>query len=110
MDGSELTAAVAFDDAGQARMVEAPGAVRFRRSGWGVRRETRADPGVMPRQAMAMLDAPFYTRAAVTTRVNGEEVTGVHEALDLRRFRSPLIKPMLAVRVPRRAGWGRGAH
>jgi len=105
MDGSELTAAVAFDDHGTARMVEAPGAVRFRRSAWGVRRETRADPGVMPKQAMAMLDAPFYTSAAVTTRVNGEEVTGVHEALDLTRFRSPLLKPMLAVRVPRRAGW-----
>jgi carotenoid 1,2-hydratase len=44
----------------------------------------------------------------VRTRVNGEEVTGVHEALDLRRFASPLIKPMLAVRVPRRAGWSRG--
>ncbi len=33
----------------------------------------------MPKQAMAMLDAPFYTRAAVTTQVNGELVTGVHE-------------------------------
>jgi carotenoid 1,2-hydratase len=52
-----------------------------------------------------MLDAPFYTRAAVRTRIDGEETTGVHEALDLRRFRSPLLKPMLAVRVPRRARW-----
>jgi carotenoid 1,2-hydratase len=32
-------------------------------------------------------------------------VTGVHEALDLDRFASPFLKPMLAVRVPRRAGW-----
>jgi carotenoid 1,2-hydratase len=37
--------------------------------------------------------------------INGETVTGVHEALDLDRFASPLLKPMLAVRVPRRAGW-----
>jgi carotenoid 1,2-hydratase len=29
----------------------------------------------------------------------------MHEALDLRRFRMPLLKPMLACRVPRRAGW-----
>jgi carotenoid 1,2-hydratase len=104
-DGSALTAAIAFDARGGARMAEAPGAVRFRRSLWGVRRETRADPGVMPRQVMAMLDAPFYARSVVRTQVNGEEVTGVHEALDLRRFRSALIKPMLAFRVPRRAGW-----
>jgi carotenoid 1,2-hydratase len=52
-----------------------------------------------------MLDAPFYSRSAVKTKINGMETVGVHEALDLVRFRSPLIKPMLAVRVPRRANW-----
>ena len=52
-----------------------------------------------------MLDAPFYSRSAVRTKLDGEETTGVHEALDLRRFRSPLLKPILAVRVPRRKGW-----
>jgi carotenoid 1,2-hydratase len=54
---------------------------------------------------MAMLDAPFYSRSVVHTQINGEVVTGVHEALDLDRFRSPFLKPMLAVRVPRRVGW-----
>ena len=52
-----------------------------------------------------MLEAPFYSRAAVRTKIDGEETTGVYEALDLNRFRSPLLKPMLAVRVPRRPGW-----
>jgi carotenoid 1,2-hydratase len=52
-----------------------------------------------------MLDAPFYSRSLVETQLDGQPSTGVHEALDLRRFRSPLIKPMLAVRVPRRSGW-----
>ena len=52
-----------------------------------------------------MLDAPFYSRAAVRTRIDGEETIGVHEALDLNRFASPLLKPMLAVKVPRRRGW-----
>jgi len=51
------------------------------------------------------LDAPFYSRAAVKTKIDGEETIGVHEALDLKRFRSPLLKPMLAVRVPRRENW-----
>ena len=41
----------------------------------------------------------------VRTVLNGEQSIGVHEALDRRRFRSPLLKPMLAVRVPRRSGW-----
>jgi carotenoid 1,2-hydratase len=104
-DGSRLAAAVAFDRHGGSRMVAPPPLVPFRRSLWGVRRETRADPGHTPRQVLAMLDAPFYCRAAVRTRVGGAETVGVHEALDLDRFRSPLVKAMLAVKVPRRRRW-----
>ncbi|MEM6897860.1 MAG: carotenoid 1,2-hydratase [Pseudomonadota bacterium] len=106
LDGTTLATAIKFDADGKAQVMEAPPPLtRFRRSLWAVKRETRADPGVMPRQVQAMLDAPFYSRSAVRTRVGGQDTTGVHEALDLRRFRSPLLKPMLAVRVPRRAGW-----
>ncbi len=104
-DGTTLDAAIAFDGAGRAQTVDAPPRTRFKRSLWQVKRETRADPGVMPRQVLPMLDAPFYSRSAVQTQLNGEVVTGVHEALDLNRFASPLLKPMLAVRVPRRRGW-----
>jgi carotenoid 1,2-hydratase len=54
---------------------------------------------------MAMLEAPFYSRCIVQTQLNGEIVQGVHEALDLTRFRSPVVKAMVALRVPRRAKW-----
>ncbi len=104
-DGSALAAGVHFDADGTARMVDLPPRTRFRRSNWAVARETRADAGYAPRQVQNMLDAPFYSRSAVKTQLDGQETVGVHEALDLRRFRSPLLKPMLAVRVPRRAGW-----
>ena len=104
-DGSVLDAAIAFDPDGAARMVDAPPRTAMARSLWQVRRETRADPGARPRQVKAMLDAPFYCRSAVETVINGEVLTGVHEALDLDRFASPLLKPMLAVRVPRRRNW-----
>ena len=104
-DGTALDTAIAFDEQGEARIVNAPPRTRFKRSLWQVMRETRADPGVMPKQVLNMLDAPFYSRSAVQTQINGEVVTGVHEALDLDRFASPLIKPMLACRVPRRKGW-----
>ncbi|MFN3936488.1 MAG: carotenoid 1,2-hydratase [Gemmobacter sp.] len=104
-DGSELVAAVRFGADGSAETVEPPPKARFARSLWGVRRETRADPGHRPRQTMAMLDAPFYCRSVVETRIDGETTRGVHEALDLRRFASRWLKPMLALRVPRRAGW-----
>ncbi len=105
LDGSELAAGFRFDDTGKAETLVLPPKARLGRSLWAVKRETRADAGFRPRQALAMLDAPFYTRSAVETQLDGERVTGVHEALDLRRFRSPLLKPMLAVRVPRRAKW-----
>ena len=104
-EGASYARAIRFEADGSARLTDAPPVTPFRRSLWAVRRETRADPGTTPRQALAMLDAPFYCRSAVTTTLDGEVTTGIHEALDLRRFRSPLLKPMLAVRVPRRSGW-----
>ena len=104
-DGTMLDCAVAFDAQGNAAITDAPPRVPFRKSLWQIRRETRADPGTTPRQVLPMLDAPFYSRSAVATRINGQDVTGVHEALDLDRFRKFWLKPMLAFRVPRRAGW-----
>lgn len=105
LDGSELAAGFRFDATGQAETIALPPKAPLPRSLWVVKRETRADAGFTPRQKLSMLDAPFYTRSAVETQLSGELVTGVHEALDLRRFRSPLIKPMLAMRVPRRRAW-----
>ncbi|MEI4262506.1 carotenoid 1,2-hydratase [Roseovarius sp. D0-M9] len=104
-DGTELNSAFHFGRDGAAKVTDAPPRTGFKRSLWQVKRETRADPGTVPRQVLPMLDAPFYSRSAVTTRLNCETVTGVHEALDLDRFASRLVKPMLACRVPRRAGW-----
>ena len=103
--GDGLEAGIAFDSDGTARRVLPPPKARMARSLWAVARETRADAGYRPRQVKAMLDAPFYTRAAVRTRIDGVDTVGVHEALDLRRFRSPFLKPMLAMRVPRRRDW-----
>ncbi len=105
LDGSKLGSGFHFDPDGTATEIDLPPQLEFKRSLWAVRRETRGDCGFRPRQVMNMLDAPFYSRSMVETRLNGEKTVGVHEALDLTRFRSPLIKPMLAVRVPRRRNW-----
>ncbi len=104
-DGTELNTAIAFGKDGTPRAIDAPSKVTFRRSLWAVARETRADAGYGPKQVKAMLDAPFYSRAMVRTKLDGQETVGVHEALDLRRYRWPWLMPMIAVRVPRRAGW-----
>ena len=104
-DGSRLELGVAVDATGAVREITPPPLTPMARTLWALRRETRADPGTRPRQVLAMLDAPFYSRSLVKTRIAGEDSIGVHEALDLRRFANPLLKPMLALRVPRRAGW-----
>jgi carotenoid 1,2-hydratase len=105
LDGSRLATATAFTPGGAATSVAGPPLTPFKRTLWALRRETRADAGTTPRQIKPMLDAPFYSRSVVETQIDGEVVQGVHEALDLVRYRSPLLKPMLAVRVPRRSGW-----
>ena len=104
-DGTHLEAGIRFTEDGQAATMPLPPLTPVARSRWAVRRETRADAGYQPRQVLPMLDAPFYTRSAMRTRIDGEDSVGVHEALDLDRFAWPLLKPMLAVRVPRRSGW-----
>jgi carotenoid 1,2-hydratase len=96
---------IGFTPKGQAAHVSAPGSARFNRTLWALARTTRADPGCRPKQVKSMLDAPFYSRSVVETMLNGERVQGVHEALDLDRFASPVVKSMLACRVPRRARW-----
>ena len=107
-DGSHLHLGAAFDRQGGAQVIEPPPLTRMARSRWAVRRESRADAGTEPKERLSLLDAPFYSRALVETRIDGETSLGMHEALDLDRFRLPILKPMLAVRVPRRAGWPKG--
>lgn len=104
-DGSRIATGVHVDANGAARTIPLPPEATLPRSRWALSRSTRADAGYRPAQVLPMLDAPFYCRSAIRTRIDGEETTGVHEALDLRRFASPFLKPMLALRVPRRAGW-----
>lgn len=104
-DGSTLALGLEVAADGRAVQVAPPPLTALPRTGWQIARDTRCDAGHRPRQVMALLDAPFYSRSLVSTRIDGEEVTGVHEALDLRRFRSPVVKAMLACRVPRRSVW-----
>jgi len=104
-DGTTLETAIGFTPDGAARHVKAPAPTPFKRTLWALRRDTRADPHTTPRQIKSMLDAPFYSRSVVETQLDGQTVQGVHEALDLNRYANPLLKPMLAVRVPRRAKW-----
>lgn len=104
-DGSTLALGVETDRSGAVQVIAPPPLTALPRSRWQLRRETRADAGSVPRARLSLLDAPFYSRALVETRIDGETSLGMHEALDLDRFRQPWLMPMLAMRVPRRARW-----
>lgn len=69
---------------------------------WRIPRHTRADPGATPRATQTLTDSPFYARSVITTQLQGEPVTAIHESLDMHRFTRPWVQAMLPFRVPRR--------
>lgn len=104
-DGSQLALALNFAPDGTAQVVAPPPALPLPRTAWGIARSTRGDAGSQPRQTMALLEAPFYARSMMETTLDGARLTGVHETLDLRRYNNRALQAMVALRVPRRAGW-----
>ncbi|MFQ6550816.1 carotenoid 1,2-hydratase [Aestuariibius insulae] len=104
-DGSDLSASFRFGSNGSVEQVKAGELAKMKRTGWYLKRQSRADLGHTPVQIKPMLDAPFYSRSVVETQIDGERLQGVHEALDLDRYASRWLKPMLAVRVPRKKVW-----
>ena len=58
----------------------------------------RLDAGGL-HSSKTMQDAPFYTRTLVSGQARGEQVTGVHEWLDLQRFANPWVQRMIPYRM-----------
>jgi carotenoid 1,2-hydratase len=100
-DGTPFDLALKFDRQGRWHDVVQPAPARLPRTGWLVNRATRADAGHSPRVLKTWIDAPFYARSALATRLFGEDVHAVHESLSLGRFRSPIVQSMLPYRMPR---------
>ena len=100
-DGRPFDLALSCDHQGRWRDREAPPVARLRRSNWLVERLTRADAESTPRVAKTWIDAPFYARSAIDTRLWGEDARAVHESLSLSRFASPIVQSMLPYRMPR---------
>jgi len=82
--------------------VEAPPFAALPRSMWGIAREARSEPQEKARVIKTLEDTPFYARSLVGARLDGASCAAMHESLDLRRFRSPLVQAMLPFRMPRR--------
>lgn len=100
-DGTPFDLALKFDRQGRWHDVEQPAAAKLPRSRWLLKRATRADVGHDPKVIRTWIDAPFYARTALETRLFGEDCRAVHESLSLDRFRSPIVQSMLPYRMPR---------
>lgn len=103
-DGTETSLALAFDRHGQASPIETPPRLQLPGTGWRIAREARAEAGEA-RVLRTLEDTPFYARSVIESRLLGERAIGVHESLDLDRFRRGIVQAMLPFRMPRRSGW-----
>ena len=100
-DGTPFDLALRMDRAGNWHDVDQPAPAPLPRTGWLIERTTRADAGFTPRVVKTWVDAPFYARSKLSTRLFGENVDAVHESLSLDRFRSTIVQGMLPFRMPR---------
>jgi carotenoid 1,2-hydratase len=99
--GEAFCTALRYDREGRAADFAPPPVAGLGSGFWGVKRMTLADLGSAPRVVQVLEDAPFYTRNVISSRLLGEDVTAVHESLDLRRFVAPWVQVMLPFKAPR---------
>ena len=100
-DGSAKALALNFDAAGRACFhAAAAGGPAENRLGRGAADPRR--PWIYParRQAVRIV-AVLYPLAHHATRLHGEEMTAVHESLDLDRFDASWVHLLLPFRMPR---------
>ena len=99
-DGSAQSLALRVRRDGSVEEFDPPAPAPMSPTLWRLPRPTRADGGEA-RAVRTLVDAPFYSRSEIRTRLLGREATAVHEYLNLKRFRSPILYSMLPFRVPR---------
>ena len=98
-EGGEQSLALSIED-GRVERFEPPPRATLPPTRWRIARPTRAE--APPRLVRTLTDAPFYARSVIATRLRGQELTAVHESLEMPRFQAPWVQAMLPFRVPRR--------
>jgi carotenoid 1,2-hydratase len=67
---------------------------------WRIQRHIRSDQN-NPNVIQDLEDTPFYSRSVLKSHWLGEDLTCMHETLDVPRFSSPIVQMMLPWRMPR---------
>jgi carotenoid 1,2-hydratase len=100
--GGERIIAQRFAPDGSSAGFEPPPRQRLPRSKWGLPRCMRTEAGTPAQVVQTLEDTPFYVRSVLRSGLLGEQVTSVHETLDLGRVVSLPVRLMLPWRMPRR--------
>jgi carotenoid 1,2-hydratase len=88
---------------GDVQLLDPPQRLNLPRTAiWRLPRSLRVDTGAKACVTKTLEDTPFYGRSVVNTRLNGHDVTAIHESLSLARLRQPIVRAMLPFRMPRR--------
>lgn len=98
-DGSRFAFALRFEPGGAVAALPLAAPARLPRTFWGIERTANFDAPV--RLVATLEDTPFYARSLLRAQLAGEEVTAIHEALDLDRFRARWVKWLLGFRMLR---------
>jgi len=100
--GPDRVIAQRFAPDGTATAFLPPARQPLPRSRWGLSRTMRTDPGHPARVVQTLEDTPFYVRSILSSGLFRENVTSVHETLDLPRLVLLPVRLMLPWRMPRR--------
>jgi carotenoid 1,2-hydratase len=84
---------------GNIEPIESTGLVARARSAWGLPRGVRVDAGASVHTIRTLEDGPFYDRELIETRVDGEPVTAMYEALSGRRLRAGWVRFLTGYRM-----------
>ena len=92
-----------FSPDGSYTAFTAPARHNLPSSGWRLSRGMCSESSQAPKVLSTLEDTPFYVRSLLRTQLLGENVTAVHESLDIPRLVSLPVRFMLPFRMPRRA-------
>jgi carotenoid 1,2-hydratase len=92
-----------FSPDGSYTPFEAPGRYPLPASAWRIQRAMCSEPDAAPEIVSTLEDTPFYARSLLRTRLLGEDLTAVHETLNVPRLVSWPVRWMLPWKMPRRA-------
>jgi carotenoid 1,2-hydratase len=91
-----------FSPDGSYTPFEAPRRHTLPASAWRIERAMCSESDSAPEVVSTLEDTPFYARSLLKTRLLGEDLTVVHESLNIPRLVSWPVRWMLPWRMPRR--------